>query len=107
MIINNNPEIDNLYEQYEKSKDSVKFIQSLKALSNGTLGSNDEDPNLNNVISSPEDSRLVNRKKAKAKKNETVKSPEIFGESVQNCEVGNSPKISLHRRNFDDEEESD
>ncbi len=104
MVISQNPELGNLYAEYEKSKDTTQFIQNLKSLSNGTLNTNEDDQtNINTLLSSPEDSRLVKRKKAKAKKIES-KAPEMFGGSVQSCEEGMSPKITFTKRKYQDDE---
>ena len=59
MVINNNPEIDIFYEEYEKTKDSVKFVQSLKAVCNpisdrtdinSSASNTNQDDNLTKVI---------------------------------------------------------
>jgi hypothetical protein len=105
MVINQDPELGNLYMLYDKTKDSNKFIQNLKNLCNGNLQVvNDED--MKKILSSPEDSRLVKRKKAKAQK-APVKAPEMFGGSVQVCEEGLSPKVTFTKRKFDDDESED
>jgi hypothetical protein len=103
MVINQNPELSHLYIDYEKTKDSNKFVQNLKALCNGTLNQEIDPNDLKNIMSSPEDSRLVKRKKAKAQKN-PVKTPDMFGGSVQHCEEGLSPKITFTKRKYDDDE---
>ena len=105
MVISENVDLMVFYEENTKTHDTTKFIQTLKALCNGTLQVNDDA--LKNILSSPEDSRLVKRKKAKAKKVPT-KAPEMFGDSVQNCEEGLSPKITFTKRKYDLEyEDSD
>jgi hypothetical protein len=106
MVINQNPELSNLYIEYEKTKDSNKFAQSLKALCNGTLNQEIDPNDLKNILSSPEDSRLVKRKKAKAQKN-PVKTPEMFGDTVQHCQEGLSPKITFTKRKYGDDDDSE
>lgn len=109
MVINQNPELGNLYMEYEKTKDTNKFVQNLKYLCNGNyqVVNDEEANNLKKILSSPEDSRLVKRKKAKNAQKPQVKAPEMFGDSVQTCEEGLSPKITFTKRKFggDDEDE--
>lgn len=99
-----NPDLERLYTEYYKSKDSVKFVQKLKALCRGENLDEDIQKTLQVGLSSPEDERLVKRKKAKAQKNQ-VKAPEMFGDSVQTCEEGLSPKVTFSRRNYGEDED--
>jgi hypothetical protein len=107
MVMAQNPDLNILYAEFDKTKDTAKFIQNLKALSNGTLQVNDvEQVDLTNILSSPEDSRLQKRKKAKAMK-QPVKAPEMFGDSVQCCDEGLSPKVTFTKRKYEVDEYED
>jgi hypothetical protein len=109
VIIAQNPELNTFYEEYNKTQDSAKLIKNLKAFINGTLQvhTDEQVDALKNILSSPEDSRLVKRKKAKGKKT-NQKTPEMFGDSVQVCEEGLSPKITFSKRKYNEEfEDSD
>ena len=98
-----NPELEKLYLEYHKSKDSVKFIQRLKGLCRGETLDDEVQNSLQVGLSSPEDERLVKRKKAKAQKNQ-LKAPEMFGDTVQTCEEGLSPKVTFTKRDYGEDD---
>lgn len=107
-MLSQNPELNSLYEEYDKTKDSMKFIQALKDLSSLNLNPNNEEDQqkIKELLSSPEDSRLVKKKRAKAKQAE-VKAPQMFGSSVQECEEGLSPKVTFTKKKFNYEDSDD
>jgi hypothetical protein len=102
--MNESPDLAKSYIEYDQTKDSVKFVQKMKALCRGEFSEDDAQKALQVGLSSPEDERLVKRKKAKAQKNQ-VKAPEMFGDTVQSCQEGLSPKVTFNRRNYGDDED--
>ncbi len=103
MVITGDPCLDNFYQELQKTDDPSILIKSLKQIINGGTNKEEEefDPKL---LSSPEDSRLINRKKAKGKKR-GIKPPEMFADNIQQCEEGMSPKLTFSRKKKNIEED--
>jgi len=118
LIFSQNRQIQKFYENFEKTKNSEKFVKELKSFLSELSEDDDQRDSdeeemkvsnevLNNVESSPNDFLMYMKKRKNQhglkKKVDDVpisKKPELFGTSVKACEEGKSPTINF--RDYDD-----
>lgn len=112
MIMDQNENLNIYLELYEQTKDKTKLILSLKDLCisheyNANVSDDEHVPQ--NTITSPEDSALISRKKNRKSNidRDNQNMPQMFGNQVQSCEEGLSPKVSFTKNKAKNEFDSD
>jgi len=117
LVMSQSQAVMNCYEQYEKSKNAAQLINDLKNLCTETEKDDSSDEEAKektrdtvDILSSPGDNGLMRMKKRRKSNKVTTPQevqPQMFGNNVQSCDPGLSPKIIFDKRARREAEESD
>ena len=114
LLFSHKSDINEILDDYEQTKNYDNLITSLKNLcidEESEIKAKETD-NINiDQLSSPGDAAIMRMKKRKKHREpEPMSSPsglKIFGNKVEMCEEGLSPKITFTRKNYRKDSESD